>query len=87
MDILKIAKWSQLHLTADKREVKDFLQLPLSTSFIRKSLSSMTGLNFKQYPISDFNLKDESYQSCASCSSLLIYFPCGYCFKFALLKK
>jgi hypothetical protein len=31
----------QLHLTADKREIKDFLKLLLATSFIRKTLSEI----------------------------------------------
>jgi len=29
---------SHYRLTADKREIKDFLKLPLATSFIRKTL-------------------------------------------------
>jgi hypothetical protein len=37
--ILKIG-WI-LHLTADKREIKDFPKLPLATSFIRKTLSEI----------------------------------------------
>jgi len=28
--------FGQLHLTADKREIKDFPKLPSATSFIRK---------------------------------------------------
>jgi len=28
----------QLHITADKREIRDFPKLPLATSFIRKTL-------------------------------------------------
>jgi len=29
------------HITADKREIKDFPKLPSATSFIRKTLSEM----------------------------------------------
>jgi hypothetical protein len=29
------------HLTADKREIKDFPKLPSATSFIRKTLGEM----------------------------------------------
>jgi len=29
---------SKLHITADKREIKDFPKLPSATSFIRKTL-------------------------------------------------
>ena len=29
------------HITADKREIKDFSKLPSATSFIRKSLGDM----------------------------------------------
>jgi len=29
------------HLTADKREIRDFPKLPLATSFIRKPLSEI----------------------------------------------
>jgi hypothetical protein len=29
------------HLTADKREIKDFRKLPSATSFIRKTLSEI----------------------------------------------
>jgi hypothetical protein len=28
---------SRLRITADKREIRDFLKLPLTTSFIRKT--------------------------------------------------
>jgi len=31
----------QLHLTADKKEIKDFPKLPLATSFIRKPLGDI----------------------------------------------
>ncbi len=31
-------KGSELHITADKREIKDFPKLPSATSFIRKTL-------------------------------------------------
>jgi len=31
-----------LHLTADKKEIKDFPKLPSATSFIRKPLSEMS---------------------------------------------
>jgi len=30
-----------LHITADKREIKDFPKLPSATSFIRKTLAEM----------------------------------------------
>jgi len=32
----------RLHITADKREIKDFRKLPTVTSFIRKTLSKMS---------------------------------------------
>jgi hypothetical protein len=31
----------QLHITADKREIRDFPKLPLATSFIRKTLGEI----------------------------------------------
>ena len=34
--ILRIARCYRTHLTADKREIKDFLKLPSATSFIRQ---------------------------------------------------
>jgi len=34
-------KVNKLHLTADKREIKDFLKLHSATSFIRKPLGDM----------------------------------------------
>jgi hypothetical protein len=33
----------QLHITADKREIRDFPKLPLATSFIRKTLYAIVG--------------------------------------------
>jgi hypothetical protein len=33
----------QLHLTADKREIKDFPKLPSATSFIRIPLGDIMG--------------------------------------------
>jgi len=33
----------QLRITADKREIKDFLKLPSATSFIRKTLDEIAG--------------------------------------------
>jgi hypothetical protein len=35
-------------LTADKREIKDFLKLPSATSFIRNTLSEMPKSAFKK---------------------------------------
>jgi len=34
-------KGLQLHITADKREIKDFPKLPSATSFIRKTLGAI----------------------------------------------
>ena len=34
-------KGSERHITADKREIKDFPKLPSATSFIRKTLYEM----------------------------------------------
>jgi len=34
---------SRLRITADKREIKDFLKLPSATSFIRKTLDAISG--------------------------------------------
>jgi hypothetical protein len=45
----------QLHLTADKREIKDFPKLPSATSFIRKTLYDMpsnNNLGVKRDPLS-----------------------------------
>jgi len=33
----------QLHITADKREIKDFPKLPSATSFIHNTLYSIVG--------------------------------------------
>jgi len=35
---------AELHITTDKREIKDFPKLPSATSFIRKSLAEIRGL-------------------------------------------
>jgi len=35
----------RLHITADKREIKDFPKLPSATSFIREILSAIAGLS------------------------------------------
>jgi len=42
-----IASLRRQRITADKREIKDFLKLPSATSFIRKTLGEMQtlGLN------------------------------------------
>ena len=36
---LQNKRQTELHITADKREIQDFPKLPLATSFIRKTLS------------------------------------------------
>jgi len=33
---------AELHITADKREIKDFPKLPSATSFIRQTLCEIT---------------------------------------------
>ena len=41
-------KLSQVHLTADKREIKDFPRFPSATSFIRGTLYEMTDAMIKR---------------------------------------
>ncbi|RLG30270.1 hypothetical protein DRN97_10780 [Methanosarcinales archaeon] len=36
------------HLTADKREIKDFPKLPAATSFIRRKLGETTAMNTRR---------------------------------------
>ena len=38
---------SQLHITADKREIKDFPKLPSRTSFIRETLYNIPNPYFE----------------------------------------
>ena len=36
------------HITADKREIKDFPKLPSATSFIRKTLGEITAVKLRR---------------------------------------
>jgi len=41
-------KGLQLHITADKREIKDFPKFPSATSFIRKTLDETLAANVRK---------------------------------------
>jgi len=44
----KFLKCPQRQITADKREIKDFLKFPSATSFIRNTLGETTAMNTRK---------------------------------------